>query len=122
MIEIIIGILVLVSALIVLIASIGIVRFNNLHARMHVVTKVTSFGLLTLLIAVNLLFRQLWVLIESIVIFHVLIFLSPISAHVIAKVSAWLETNNTEDKSINNTETPTSSAHKDNDNIQTDRD
>jgi len=122
MIEIVIGVLVLVSALIVLIASIGIVRFNNLYARMHVVTKVTSFGLLTMLIAVNLLFSQLWVLIESIVIFHVLIFLSPISAHVIAKVSAWLDTNNTEKKSLNNTETPTFSAHKDNKNTKTDRD
>ncbi|MGQ1946502.1 monovalent cation/H(+) antiporter subunit G [Geofilum sp. OHC36d9] len=118
MIEIIIGVLVLISALIVLIASIGIVRFNNLYARMHVVTKVTSFGLLTMLIAVNLLFSQLWVLIESIVIFHVLIFLSPISAHVIAKVSAWLETNKIEDKSFNDIEKPMSSSTKDNDNIK----
>jgi monovalent cation/proton antiporter MnhG/PhaG subunit len=116
MIEIVISILVLVSALIILIASIGIVRFNNLYARMHVVTKVTSFGLLILLIAVNLLFRQLWVLIESIVIFHVLIFLSPISAHVIAKVSAWLEINNTEDHSSNKIDTPMSAATKDNNN------
>jgi monovalent cation/proton antiporter MnhG/PhaG subunit len=122
MIEIVISILILVSALIVLIASIGIVRFNNLYARMHVVTKVTSFGLLILLIAVNLLFRQLWVLIESIVIFHVLIFLSPISAHVIAKVSAWLETNKIEGNSLDNIEIPMSSATKDHENIKPDRD
>lgn len=92
-IEYIVGLLIIISALIVLIASIGIVRFNNLYARMHVVTKVSSFGLLILLIALNLLSFNIKVLIESLIIFHVLIFLSPISAHVTAKVALWLNDN-----------------------------
>jgi multicomponent Na+:H+ antiporter subunit G len=87
MIEIIVGIFLLLSAIIVLIASIGIIRFNDLYARMHVVTKVSSFGLMLLLIAVNLYFLTVFIAIESIIIFHVIIFLSPISAHVIAKIS-----------------------------------
>jgi multicomponent Na+:H+ antiporter subunit G len=87
MINILIGILLLVSALIVLIASVGIVRFESLFARMHVVTKVSSFALLLLLVAINLLFRTWPVLVKSLVIFHVLIFLSPVAAHVVAKVS-----------------------------------
>jgi multicomponent Na+:H+ antiporter subunit G len=91
--EYIVGVLIIISALIVLIASIGIVRFNNLYARMHVVTKVSSFGLLILLIGLNLLSMNIKVLIESLIIFHVLIFLSPISAHVTAKVALWLNEN-----------------------------
>jgi multicomponent Na+:H+ antiporter subunit G len=87
MINILIGILLLMSALIVLIASVGIVRFESLFARMHVVTKVSSFALLLLLIGVNLVFMSLSVLVKSLVIFHVLIFLSPVAAHVVAKVS-----------------------------------
>jgi len=93
MIEIIVGILLILSAVIVLVASIGIIRFRDLYARMHVVTKVSSFGLLLLLIAVNLLYRKVNVFIESILVFHVLIFLSPVSAHVIAKITRWLSQN-----------------------------
>lgn len=92
-IEYIVGILIIISALVVLIASVGIVRFRNLYARMHVVTKVSSFGLLILLIALNLLSLNFRILIESLIIFHVLIFLSPISAHVTAKVALWLNEN-----------------------------
>lgn len=103
-IEYIVGILIIVSALVVLIASVGIVRFNNLYARMHVVTKVSSFGLLILLIALNLLWMSIRVLIESLIIFHVLIFLSPISAHVTAKVALWLDENPpTADKEVEET-------------------
>ncbi len=88
-----VGTLIIISALVVLIASVGIVRFKNLYARMHVVTKVSSFGLLLLLIALNLLSMKISILIESRIIFHVLIFLSPISAHVTAKVALWLNEN-----------------------------
>lgn len=98
MIEIITGILLLISAIVVLVASVGIVRFRDLYARMHVVTKVSSFGLLLLLIAINIYFRDLKILLESIIVFHVLIFLSPISAHVIAKITTWMETDKTNPK------------------------
>lgn len=101
MIEIIVGILVILSAVIVLIASIGIIRFRDLYARMHVVTKVSSFGLLLLLIAVNLLYRKVNVFIESILVFHVLIFLSPVSAHVIAKITRWLNQNSDKNAETN---------------------
>lgn len=101
MIEIIVGTLLLLSAVIVLIASIGIIRFRDLYARIHVVTKVSSFGLMLLLIAMNLLYQKITVLIESIIVFHVLIFLSPVSAHVIAKITRWLslQENDTEKES-----------------------
>jgi|GEM_PF-624102 len=93
MIEYITGSLLVISALVVLMASVGIIRFKDLYARMHVVTKVSSFGLLLLLIALNLLTLKWWVLVESLIIFHILIFLSPISAHVTAKVNLWLDKN-----------------------------
>lgn len=87
MIEIIVGIILLISSLVVLIASIGILRFRNLYARMHVVTKVSSLGLLLLLVGVNLLFREWFVLLESAIVFGVLVFLSPVAAHVIARAA-----------------------------------
>lgn len=92
MIEIIVSIILLLSATIVLIASIGIWRFKNLYARMHVVTKVSSLGLLLLLVGVNLLFLDLFVLLESAIVFGVLVFLSPVAAHVIAKAARSIAT------------------------------
>ena len=90
MIEYITGILLIFTAVIVFFASVGILRFNNLYARMHVVTKVSSFGVLILLIAINIYERDLITLIKTLLLFHVLVFLSPIAAHVTAKVASWL--------------------------------
>ncbi len=93
MIEIIVGILVLISAIIILIASIGILRFKSLYSRMHVVTKVSSFAFVLLLIALNILFFHWKIALLTLIIFHILIFLSPISAHMIAKVSQFINNN-----------------------------
>jgi multicomponent Na+:H+ antiporter subunit G len=95
--EIITGILILSGALIVLIASAGIVRFKNLYSRTHVVTKVSSFAMLLFLVAANLHFMKVKVLLITLIIFHVVIVLAPVGAHVIAKVSRLLESSD-EDK------------------------
>ena len=91
MVDIIVGILVILSAVIILIASIGILQFKNLYTRMHVVTKVSSFAFVLMLLAVNILFFHWKILLITLIIFHVLIFLSPISAHMIAKVSQFIK-------------------------------
>ncbi|PWE00778.1 monovalent cation/H(+) antiporter subunit G [Marinilabilia rubra] len=96
--EYIAAIMLLVSALTVLVASIGIWRFKNLYARMHVVTKVSSLGLLLLLVAVNLIFLDWFVLFESAVVFGVLVFLSPVAAHVIARAARSIGTPGTTGK------------------------
>ena len=101
MIDIIVGILVLISAIIILIASIGIVRFKSLYSRMHVVTKVSSFAFVLLLIALNILFFQWKIALLTLIIFHILIFLSPISAHMIAKVSQFINKNSDDYSDLN---------------------
>jgi multicomponent Na+:H+ antiporter subunit G len=93
MIDIIVGILVLMSAMIIFIASIGIIRFKSLFSRMHVVTKVSSFAFVLLLLALNILFFHWKIALKTLIIFHILIFLSPISAHMIAKVSQFINKN-----------------------------
>ncbi|MDG5800391.1 sugar phosphate nucleotidyltransferase [Marinilabiliaceae bacterium ANBcel2] len=90
MIDIIIGIIIVTAAITILISSIGILRFKIFFSRMHVVTKVSSFALLLFLVAVNLHFMQFSVLVKSLLIFTILIFLSPVAAHVVAKISKLL--------------------------------
>jgi len=89
--EIITGILVLLGALIVLVASLGIIRFKDLYSRTHVVTKVSSFAMLMFLVAVNLHFMSIRVLLVTLIVFHVVVVLAPVGAHVIAKVNRILE-------------------------------
>jgi monovalent cation/proton antiporter MnhG/PhaG subunit len=89
--EIITGILIILGALIVLIASLGILRFKDLYSRTHVVTKVSSFAMLLFLAAVNIHFLSLKVLLVTLIVFHVVIVLAPVGAHVIAKVNRMLE-------------------------------
>jgi multicomponent Na+:H+ antiporter subunit G len=102
MMEYIVGTILLISAIIVFIASVGIWRFKNLYARMHVVTKVSSLGLLLLLIGVNLLFLDWFVLFESAIVFGVLVFLSPVAAHVIARAARSIGTPGTTDEPESN--------------------
>jgi multicomponent Na+:H+ antiporter subunit G len=102
MMEYIVGTILLISAIIVFIASVGIWRFKNLYARMHVVTKVSSLGLLLLLFGVNLLFLDWFVLFESAIVFGVLVFLSPVAAHVIARAARSIGTPGTTDEPESN--------------------
>ncbi|MFO8001674.1 MAG: monovalent cation/H(+) antiporter subunit G [Marinilabilia sp.] len=87
MIQVIAGILLLMSAFIVFVSSLGIWRFKNIYARMHVLTKVSSLGILLLLISINLYFLELAVLVKTAIIFGILVFLSPVAAHVMARVA-----------------------------------
>lgn len=89
--EIITGIFVLAGAIVVLIASIGIISFKDLYSRTHVVTKVSSFAMLLFLVAVNLHFLSFRVLVVTLIVFHVVIVLAPVGAHVIAKVNKILD-------------------------------
>ena len=89
--ELITGVLILSGALIVLIASVGIVRFSNLYARTHVVTKVSSFAMLLFLLAANLWFMEARVVLITLIVFHVVVVLAPVGSHVIVKVSRILE-------------------------------
>lgn len=87
MIDVIIGLLLVLSAVVSLIAGIGMLRLKDLFSRMHTVTKVSSLGLLLILIAINLYSLNVWVLIKTMFIFTALIFLAPVAAHMLAKVS-----------------------------------
>ncbi|MFT3739203.1 MAG: monovalent cation/H(+) antiporter subunit G [Breznakibacter sp.] len=82
-----IGIIIILAALLVLVAGIGILRFGDIFSRMHAVTKVSSLALIILLLAVNLYFLQMTVFLKTTIIFFTVVFMSPIAAHLLAKVT-----------------------------------
>ncbi|MFO7655988.1 MAG: monovalent cation/H(+) antiporter subunit G [Bacteroidales bacterium] len=82
---IIISVLIIAGALFILIAAIGIVRFDDLFSRMHATTKATSFGLLLLLAGVALFFLQTIVFVKAFLIVIFIYLTAPLAAHSIAK-------------------------------------
>ncbi len=95
--EIVTAILILTSSLVILVASIGIVRFRNLFARVHVVTKVSSFALVILFVAANIFFSSLRVTGITLLAFVLIVLMSPVAAHVIVKVTRKLKIEDTLD-------------------------
>lgn len=83
--EVIIAILLLVGALFILIASIGLNRFRDTLSRVHATTKATSFGLLLILIATAIYFFSLVTLIKVILVVWFIYLTAPLAAHSISR-------------------------------------
>jgi len=87
MIEIIGNIFILLGCLFVFIAALGILRFTDLHSRLHATTKATSFGLLLILIGVSLHYLVFMVVVKSILILLFIYLTAPLAAHSISRSS-----------------------------------
>jgi monovalent cation/proton antiporter MnhG/PhaG subunit len=96
MIHLLIAFFILVGSMAIFVSGIGILRLPNLLSRMHAITNVSSFGLLMMLVAVNLYTLDVWVFLKSIIVFFVLINLSPMASFMLAKVSKLYEDFNAE--------------------------
>ncbi len=77
--------LILLGAIFILVAAIGLVRFNDLYSRMHATTKATSFGLLLLIIGVSVFFSSSTVWIKAIMVIVFIYLTAPLAAHSVAK-------------------------------------
>lgn len=106
MMNLLIAFFILVGSVAIFISGIGILRLRNLLSRMHAITNVSSFGLLMMLVAVNLYALDLWVFVKSIIVFFVLINLSPMASFMLAKVSKLYEDYNPESSNDNQTDIP----------------
>ncbi|MCW3804724.1 monovalent cation/H(+) antiporter subunit G [Plebeiibacterium marinum] len=83
--DVFIAALMIAGALLILIASIGLLRFKDLYSRIHAATKATSLGILLLLIGVIIYFKVLDITLKSILIVVFIYITSPLAAHSIAK-------------------------------------
>lgn len=85
MMDIIFVLLILLGSIFILVAAIGLVRFNDLYSRMHATTKATSFGLLLLIIGVGIFFSSGTVWLKAIMVIVFIYLTAPLAAHSIAK-------------------------------------
>lgn len=98
MIEIVISIFMLSSALFVLLAAVGILRLPDLLTRMHASTKAGALGIMLMMVAVSLHFMSLTVLAKAIAIILFIFMTAPVAAHAIGRagyfvgVPVWAKT------------------------------
>lgn len=83
--EIVLISLMFLGSVFILMAAIGLIRFNDLYSRMHATTKATSFGLLLLIIGVGLFFNTGMVWLKAFMIIVFIYLTAPLAAHSIAK-------------------------------------
>lgn len=74
-----------VGGLMSLAAGIGLVRFPDLHSRMHAATKPQVLGLLMLVLAAGIMWRSwVWVAV-ALLAWGLMILTAPVSAHVVGR-------------------------------------
>ncbi len=81
------GILLLVGALFALIAAIGVLRLPDLYTRMHAASKAGTVGGSFILLAVAVLSQDAAVALRAIIGVLFLLLTTPISAHLLARIS-----------------------------------
>jgi len=85
--EMISSIFILLGCLFVFVAALGILRFTDLHSRLHASTKATSFGLMLILIGVSLHYVAIMVVVKAVLVLLFIYLTAPLAAHSISSSS-----------------------------------
>lgn len=85
MIEFIKGTLILVGALLMLLAALGLLRLPDLLTRMHATTKASALGVILIMLAVALHFGEVAIVARALAIICFILLTAPIAAHVIGR-------------------------------------
>jgi multicomponent Na+:H+ antiporter subunit G len=75
------------GSLFMLVAAIGVVKFEDVYMRMHAITKAASLGAILMLAAISIIFTQWIVWIEALMVVFSVIFTAPVASHMIAKAA-----------------------------------
>ncbi len=82
-----IALLILLGALLMFLAGLGVVRMPDLFMRMHASTKGASLGVALLLIAAALNFQELSVVTKAILTAVFIFITAPVAAHVLGRAA-----------------------------------
>ncbi len=81
------GILLVLGAFFMLIASIGMVKLPDLYMRIHAATKAPSLGIFLMMVGIIVYFLNWWTSIEGVVVILFVFITAPIGSHMISKVA-----------------------------------
>ncbi len=84
------GLSIFLGALFIVIAAIGLYRFQDLYLKMHAATKAGTLGSGLVLLGVALYARDMHIITEVILLILFIGITNPISGHIIAKTYLYL--------------------------------
>jgi multicomponent Na+:H+ antiporter subunit G len=84
--ELISGILLILGAFFMLIASIGMIKLPDLYMRMHAATKAPSLGIFLMVLGIIVYFFELWASVEGIIVILFVFITTPLASHMISRV------------------------------------
>ena len=96
--EIIISVLLLLAAVVIVLASIGILRMPDLPTRMHATTKSGGLAIILIMVAVGIYFWRVDIMARVLAIIFFTLVTAPIAAHAIGRagylsgITLWSET------------------------------
>lgn len=85
------AILLVLGALLMLIASIGIVRLPDIYLRMHAATKAPSLGVFLMVAGIVIYFMDFWLSVKGLLIILFIFMTTPVGAHMLSRVSHMLK-------------------------------
>lgn len=85
MIDVIKGTLLIVGALLMLLAAIGLLRLPDLLTRMHATTKAAALGVILVMLASAMHFSEVGVVARSLAVIVFILLTAPVAAHVIGR-------------------------------------
>ncbi len=77
----------IMGSLFMLVAAIGVVKFDDVYMRMHAITKAASLGALLMLVAVSIGYVSFIVWLEAVMVVVFIILTTPIASQMISKAS-----------------------------------
>jgi len=81
------GILLVLGAFFMLIASIGMIKLPDLYMRIHAATKAPSLGIFLMVVGIIVYFFNWWTSIEGLVVILFVFITTPIGSHMISSVA-----------------------------------
>lgn len=81
------AIFLILGSLFMMVAAIGVVKFDDVYMRMHAITKAASLGAILMLTSVSLLFTGWLVLLEAFLVVLFIILTTPLATQMISKSS-----------------------------------
>jgi len=81
------AVLLVLGAVFMLIAGIGLLRLPDLYLRMHAATKAPSLGVFLMVMGVIVYFQDFWLSVKALLIILFIFVTTPIGAHMLSRVA-----------------------------------
>jgi multicomponent Na+:H+ antiporter subunit G len=79
------GMLLIVGSAFILLAAIGVVRFEDIYARMHAAAKAPALGVICIGVGASMIIESLNALIVAVLVVVLQLISGPVGAHILAR-------------------------------------